>query len=339
MASSIHQPLINKIQEQEVKTEGRSLNVVRESICCINCGSKDHKVVHHFDAEYFDHDRFETFSWDGGFPLDLTIVKCDDCGLVYQNPRFSEESLGHLYPNHPLPNKLDYSRLMRNHKFGFFLNLVREYSSPSKLPKRTALDIGTRYGVLPELLSHRGFDAFGLEMNLKCVKLANEAGFQGVHHGTVVDLDKIMAQEKKDRLNLVSMIDVVEHLLWPQRDFEKISEYQKRGDKMIISTMDVDSLGHKVFGKHWYFLHAQHTFYFSEDTIAMLLDQFGYDVKYVHRIPKYKNLRILPSEMLKMRQHKQLLTGKEKYFEDGKRWFAEKRPSLFDYMNVIAEKR
>lgn len=43
--------------------------------------------------------------------------------------------------------------------------------------------------------------------------------------------------------------------------------------------------------------------------------------------------------MLKMRRHKQHLSGKDKYFEDGKRWFAEKHPSLFDYMNMIAEKR
>lgn len=259
--------------------------------------------------------------------------------MVYQNPRFSAESIGELYPHSTLPNKLNYSKLMRNHKFGFFMNLVREYCSPSKLPKRTALDVGTHCGVLPELLSHRGFDAFGLEMNLKCVKLANEAGFEGVYRGTIDDLDKVMEQRQQDRLNLVSMIDVVEHLLWPQKDFEKISQYQKRGDNLIISTMDVDSLGHKVFGKHWYFLHAQHTFYFSEDTIGMLLDQFGYDLKYVHRIPKIKNLRILAEEMMKLRKHKKMLAGKESYFEDGKRWFAETRPSLFDYINVIAEKR
>ncbi|WP_306643954.1 class I SAM-dependent methyltransferase [Sanyastnella coralliicola] len=328
--------------QQEVyksKNTEQVFSVVRENIACVCCGSNDNKQLYHYDAEYFDHEKFETYSWDGGFPLDLTIVKCNDCGMVYQNERFTEESIGALYPHHPLPEKLDYSRLMRHHKFGFFLNMVREYASPSRLPKRTALDVGTRYGVLPELLNHRGYKAFGLEMNLKAVKLANEAGFSGVHHGTLLDLEEVMKKEHVDRLNLVSMIDVVEHLLWPQRDFEMISQHQQKGDKIIMSTMDIDSLGHKVFGKHWYFIHAQHTFYWSEKTLGALLDQFGYDLKYVHRIPKYKNLRILPQEMMKLRKHKQHLSGKDKYFENGKRWFAEQRPSLFDYMNVVAEKR
>lgn len=74
MASSIQQPSIQSVRESNIQKTGQALNVVRESICCVNCGSDKNSVVHHFDAEYFDHEKFETYPWDGGYPLDLTIV-------------------------------------------------------------------------------------------------------------------------------------------------------------------------------------------------------------------------------------------------------------------------
>ncbi|MDG1261968.1 MAG: class I SAM-dependent methyltransferase [Flavobacteriales bacterium] len=323
------------LKKKEVTDDKVVFRVRREAVSCVNCGSDDHDVVHHFDQEYYNHDKFETYSWDGGVPLDLTIVKCKGCETVFQSPRFCEESLHYLYPNHPLPEKLSYKRQMQNHKFHFLIDMIREHGTKS-LHEKTAVDLGTRYGVLPELLANEGYRAMGVEMNLKCVKIANQAGFEHVHQGTIADIDRLTKQQGMDRVNLVTMVDIVEHLLDPRRDFELISRHQQSGDQIFISTMDVESLGHKIFGKNWYFLHAQHTYYFSEKMLGDLLDKFGYDIQYVHRIAKFKNLSILPKELKK---HNALRAPGNSERTNSKRWFAEYRPSLFDYINIVAVKR
>lgn len=333
--SNVH--LTSLLKSKEVENDGLIFRIKREAVSCLNCGSDDHAVLHHFDQEYYNHDQYETFSWDGGMPLDLTIVKCKGCQLVFQNPRFSKESLHHLYPNHPLPEKLSYKKLMRNHKFHFLIDLIREQSVNSE--GKTAVDLGTRYGVLPELLVNEGYRALGIEMNLKAVKIANQAGFNHVHQGTIEDLHEVCKNENMHRVNLVTMVDIVEHLLDPRRDFELISRMQQSGDQIFISTMDVDSIGHKIFGKNWYFIHAQHTYYFSEKTLGTLLDKFGYDIQYVHRIAKIRNLKLLPTELSKLRKHNALRATINQRNSDGKNWFAAYRPALFDYMNLVAIKR
>lgn len=326
------------LKSKAVQDDRLIFRVQREAVSCVNCGCDDHDVVHHFEQEYYDHDQYETFSWDGGVPLDLTIVKCKACSLVYQSPRFSSESLHHLYPNHPLPEKLNYKRLMRNHKFHFLIDMIRDHATPG-LRQKTAVDLGTRYGVLPELLANEGYQAFGIEMNLKAVKIANQAGFERVHQGTIDQVESVAKQAGIDRVNLVTMVDIVEHLLDPRRDFELISRMQQTGDQLFISTMDVDSLGHKIFGKNWYFIHAQHTYYFSEKTLGALLDKFGYDIQFVHRISKIKNLKILPSEFRKLKKHNAMRAQQNQWESGGKEWFAAYRPALFDYMNIVAVKR
>lgn len=326
------------LKTREIRDDKMIFRVQREAVACVNCGSDEHKVVHHFEQGYYNHDSYETYSWDGGLPLDLTIVRCKGCELVYQSPRFSKESLHHLYPNHPLPDRLIYKRLMRNHKFHFLIDLLREYATTSSGSK-TAVDLGTRYGVLPELLVNEGYNALGIEMNLKAVKIANQAGFSYVHQGTIDEIQSVCANAGMERVNLVTMVDIVEHLLDPRRDFELISRMQQSGDQIFISTMDVDSLGHKVFGKNWYFIHAQHTYYFSAKTLGDLLDKFGYDIKFVHRISKIRNLKLLPRELNKLRKHNALRAQMNEVRSKERKWFALCRPALFDYMNIVAVKR
>lgn len=326
------------LKTREIKDEKTFFCLQRGAVDCVNCGSDEHNVVHHFEQEYCNPDSYETYSGDVGVLLNLTLVKCKGCELVYQSPRFSKESLQRLYPNHPLPDRLIYKRLMRNHKFHFLIDLLREHATTS-LGSKTAVDLGTRYGVLPELLVNEGYNALGIEMNLKAVKIANQAGFSYVHQGTVDKIQSVCANAGIERVNLVTMVDLVEHLLDPRRDFELISRMQQSGDQIFISTMDVASLGYKILGKNSYFIHAQHTCYFSAKTMGDLLDKFSYDIKFVHRISRVRNLKLLPRELNKLRKHNALRAQMNEARSKERNWFAACRPALFDYMNIFAVKR
>ena len=311
---------------------------IQEYKDCNICGSKEFKVIYYFHPHYYDHKKFITHSWDGEKEIGLQIVKCKKCKLIYQNPSINEDGLKYIYPESIITGKLDYENLVSNHKFGHLLDVISNYYPNPKNKNLTFLDVGTRFGVLPELLSKKGFNSIGIEMNAQCVKSARDSGFKFIYQGKIDDLKKISENVSIARYNLVVLVDVIEHLLNPFEELENIAKFQKKGDRIIITTMDVDSLGHKIFKKEWYYIHSQHTFYFNIKTIKLLFAKLGYDIEYKFQIPAYKTITILGKELLKYFKHK-IERNRIKDYKGEKIWFADNRPHLFDLFTIVLEKR
>ena len=86
--------------------------------------------------------------------------------------------------------------------------------------------------------------------------------------------------------------DIIEHLVDPLTSLRSFRECQRPGGLLMMQTMDVHSLGHRLYRRHWYHLApAAHMFYFSEYTLRLLLDRAGYDVLRVVRAAPVRNLR------------------------------------------------
>lgn len=121
----------------------------REAKCAI-CSSGDFKIVYEFLPNRYDHGNFITHSWDGGMSVGLTIVKCKNCGFIYQNPIFKDEYLSLLYPESIIPERLDEKNYSENYSFyGIFIepNLSKK--------ENFAIDIGARFGSLSAFLQKK----------------------------------------------------------------------------------------------------------------------------------------------------------------------------------------
>lgn len=306
---------------------------IQVTVPCAICGSTDHSVQHIFPEEHFDRHFFDTHSWDANLGLELRLVKCSDCELIYQSPRFNEKFLDWLYPEEVIPDMLTARHFTADNKYAYIAGEVKKYVS--KKASGVIVDIGTRYGALPRLLEKNGFRSFGIEMNSKCVSVAKKAGVTQIEEGMVEDIPMLMMMRGEDRIKAVVMTDLIEHLLTPLEDLKILAEYQLPGDKLFIKTMDVDSLGYRLFRGDWYYIHGQHTFYFNQSTLAKLLDKAGYRIVKVDKIAWYKSLRILPAEILNLAKH----YWKRRWGVGQKEFFAKNRPKLYDVMNVVAEKK
>jgi len=305
---------------------------------CNACGSNQQRVRHHMPAGFYAHHAYTTYPWDGAQQASLTIVQCVDCGLIFQNPRFKAEQLGLLYTDR-VEEHIDKEKEVSRHKFKPLLDLIQQHvKSAEALP--VSMDIGTRYGLLPEVLRRMGFDAHGIEYNPLCVDVAARSGFVNVHQGTVDNLHAVMNQIGKERIQLVTMTDVIEHLLDPMADLRALSMFQQAGDHMVIQTVDAGSWGYRLFGKWWYHLHAQHTYYFDETMLRRYFHELGYDITAVLKVRRMNNLTILGKVWREFKQHQRdrirLNSGAE---QAKKKWFAEGRPTLFDIITVVARKR
>lgn len=125
--------------------------------------------------------------------------------------------------------------------------------------------------------------------------------------------------------------------LKPNKDFKQLSSFQKSRRIFILTTMFDDSIGGKLFGENWHYIHSQHTMYFSRKTIRQFLEKHGYEVVTIDIIPLYKSLIHFPKEFFKLLKHKWHLLMKTKF--ESKKWFADDRPHCLDLMNVVAIKK
>ena len=72
---------LNNEQELEIKKFNQNEKIHLETINCIICKSSNYKIL-------YTNDRYG---------INQQTVLCNICGLVYSNPRMTEESLKYFY--------------------------------------------------------------------------------------------------------------------------------------------------------------------------------------------------------------------------------------------------
>lgn len=226
--------------------------------------------------------------------IDLQIVQCTNCGLVYTNPSFREAFLYKVYPSYPENANITKKKLLSNPKWKDIIEyIVAKFRNNKEI---FICDIGTRFGGLPLQLNKIGFvNSFGIEINSSSVKIGNKLGIK-IYKGMIPDLLDIGI----DRVNCFIMDDVLEHLVDPMRDIQILSSLQQKGDILILRQMDIDSLGHKIYGKYWYYLQpAAHQYYFNNTSISKLLEKNGYKVILIKKSSFISNLKPFLSNIKK----------------------------------------
>jgi 2-polyprenyl-3-methyl-5-hydroxy-6-metoxy-1,4-benzoquinol methylase len=259
-----------------------------ETKSCLLCGGQDARVVYAFPADHYDHARWETASWDGRTSLPFSIVRCPRCALMFSRPSFRPSALGRVYPADLVDAAVSFERALAQtrSKHERMLSELRRFRSDG-----TVCDVGTRYGVLPQLARQAGFDAFGIEYNPAAVRVAREAGVP-VYQGSVEDLPSVLGERGTSHVDVFVLDDVLEHLVDPRVALRTLSRCQRQGGLLFLQQMDLDSLGHRLFARHWYYLQpAAHMFYFDERTLRALLASSGYEIKRIVRPRLLKNLR------------------------------------------------
>jgi SAM-dependent methyltransferase len=77
---------------------------------------------------------------------------------------------------------------------------------------------------------------------------------------------------------VITLWDVIEHLPDPALDIRAIYSALRPGGIFAVSTMDVESLFAKTFGKRWPWYMQMHLVYFSRQTLPEMLRREGFQI-------------------------------------------------------------
>src|SRR3990172_11044638 len=100
------------------------------------------------------------------------LFRCRSCHLTYQDPRPSVERVRAYYDLKIYTNPSTSERIVQRRR-GLFLDFLDRVPAEGR---RRLLDVGCGTGEFLRLAKSRGWDAYGVELSLEAVEVANRLG-------------------------------------------------------------------------------------------------------------------------------------------------------------------
>jgi SAM-dependent methyltransferase len=229
---------------------------------CNLCGSNDFVLIYSIPDHLLGHKD----------PL-YQFVRCQKCGLVYQNPRPTIEEITKFYPDHYESYQIPQPRswFLRNaYQYGLKkrAKFVLKHKKSGKL-----LDIGCGPGLfLHEMNKYGGWEPFGVEISPYAAEIARNQFGLSVFCGTLEQ-----ANFPDNYFDAITMWDVLEHLHDPSFTLKEINRILKPDGIIVIRVPNLDSLDAKFFGKYWAGWDApRHLFVFGKKSLKALLNKCGF---------------------------------------------------------------
>jgi 2-polyprenyl-3-methyl-5-hydroxy-6-metoxy-1,4-benzoquinol methylase len=193
------------------------------------------------------------------------VVRCRQCGLVYQNPRVASARVETAYEDVADTQYLD-EREGRVYTFSRALDELERYAERGRL-----LDVGCHVGVFLEVALARGWIAEGVEPSRWASSYARDRGL-AVACGTLREC--ALPAEQYD---VVTLWDVIEHFCDPAAELAEVRRLLRPGGMVGITTMNIDSRVARLLGSRWPWLMQMHLYYFSVRTLSALLERCGFE--------------------------------------------------------------
>jgi SAM-dependent methyltransferase len=224
---------------------------------------------------------------------EFTVVKCENCEVLFTNPRVREDKISRYYfSDYPAYKEIEESNSFKKikHKIGgIFGNPHLEILKLLKSIKaKDVLEIGPGNGSLLFFLKEHNFEVIGVEKDRNCVEKIREKGIPCY----LGDLNEVVSEIGFKKFDAIVLCHVFEHLYDPKKTLQKIYDLLNENGIIYIIIPNIGSLEAKIFGKYWRGLDLpRHTVHYDISSIRSTLVEKGF------KIIKLEN-QIFPSSFL-----------------------------------------
>jgi 2-polyprenyl-3-methyl-5-hydroxy-6-metoxy-1,4-benzoquinol methylase len=256
---------------------------------CPSCGTSTDSSEYIFTKEAFDYSQ------------------CNNCELVYVNPRLNDKYTARLYQEGRCLEQLKtiYLPTAKYRQETVYLRKLKEIEDMT--PARNLLDFGSSTGYFMKTAQDRGWKVSGVELNPFGVSWAREElGLDNVYNKDIGECGFSEGQ-----FDVITLWDVLEHIAEPAPLLKQLSKYLSKDGHMIIETSHYDCLETDILGKeNTNIVGDMHIMHFTETSLAKLLNRtglkvidssiFGLDLQHIinyEKVHQLDNFRI-PQESL-----------------------------------------
>jgi len=223
-------------------------------------------------------------------------LSCGACRLVrlhpdhfvsgnsfYTEPYFNGQMYSETKGKYGYPTcYADLSTTYRAAHYREYINEIVSLFDIEQIRTLKALDFGCGYGFfLKTLLENTNgiseIEVSGIELDAGVCARA-----RANLHGSLVycvDLKTDQSTVPRDYFDIITMLDVLEHLDNPRVYLQRLAECAKKNGYLLLSTPNIESFNAWLYGDRWA-LHSPpyHTYYFGPRSIRILLKQTGWRI-------------------------------------------------------------
>lgn len=202
-----------------------------------------------------------------------TYVRCKACSLVYTSPAQSDDKLKEIADewakkHHASLEKTlwEGNQELQEIVYGPRMSKFERYRSNGRI-----LDVGCSTG---DFLSHaksKDWEVYGSELAEHTAQIAQRRLNCEVRHGTFES-----SNFEADFFDIVTMWDVVEHVLEPKELVAEAFRILRPGGALVLFTPNYNSLTRRLIFDRWSALIPErHMCVFNKSTIRLLIEQCG----------------------------------------------------------------
>jgi 2-polyprenyl-3-methyl-5-hydroxy-6-metoxy-1,4-benzoquinol methylase len=206
---------------------------------------------------------------DKFFGLHGTLMQCEQCGFTYVAENKYISSVVNLYKNLKDEGYL----LEEKERRLSFKNILNTIQNLQTRDKKELLDIGCSTGGLLVEAKKRGWLTHGIDPSSWACKCAKRLHGLKVHNARIEKFNF-----KNKRFQVVTLLDVLEHLENPKALLQKISNIVYKNSIVCIVTPDYGSFTAKILGKIWWGIRLSHISYFRYEDLKRILHDTNFQI-------------------------------------------------------------
>jgi SAM-dependent methyltransferase len=226
------------------------------------------------------------------------LVKCDGCGLLYVNPRLSDDEIdeGVKLGVHRGDNTLNSTGRYMGTKVALYRKILADiYGNALASRKATWLDVGCGHGELLVTVRELCGDnvvTLGIEPNHQKITAARLRGLN-------VDYFDLASHDK--RYDTISLLNVYSHVPNPREFLQLVKQRLTPRGELLLETGDTANLRADQHPRP--FLLPDHLSFASAEILSNLLRDVGFDIISIKKYPDLKLRFIIgtfPKDVVKL---------------------------------------
>ncbi len=235
-----------------------------EKVACNVCESHSYTVL------YEGPDRLH------GLGGPFRLVKCQQCGLIYLNPRPTRGEMGQYYPPDYEPHDEGLGQTKSyladlDYRYGIAkrCRMITKRKAPGRI-----LDVGCSTGHFLNGMRLRGWQTFGIETSEGAASHAQERFGLEVHVGELEE-----AEFPAAHFDAVTLWHVLEHLHDPLAALREINRLLRDDGLLVFAIPNWESVDARLFGRFWAGLDMpRHLYVFPRPVLEKLLAKAGFKI-------------------------------------------------------------
>ena len=203
------------------------------------------------------------------------VFKCKNCGAAFPNIKFDEEYRSLVYEDKIYEDKIKREILStyeyRKNTFGTERWQYIQKQIKFDIKSDNLLDIGCGAGYFLKHLKEQGVKSKGLEITQYLVDICKDKK---------LDVDSIMLEDENNLYSVITMFDVLEHLISPIEFFRTAYNKLKSDGHIVAYTPNINSFAfHFQEGKQNLLLPYEHVLFYDISSLNYLAKESGFEIK------------------------------------------------------------